>query len=175
MPTQQAPSPELGITCIHGRRLTVADARRASRKRPKVPRSGIPPINMAGPERDYFRELKDITDRTRSVIESGLLDGLEAQFPLPDAGAEQKASVVRQLARTFDTIESRIEDIDALATTKAVTAGNEAQLIHRNQQQRQLAAVGIDIFRDTPELIGIVEAFTRVNVKLIKSIPTQEL
>lgn len=156
--------------------LKRADASRGrKRKTRRVPDRGIPQINMRGPEQDYFLELKDITDRTRQVIEAGILDGLEFRFPDPESTPSDKLQAVERIGRTFDAFEERIRTLETQARDKAVIAGNEAQLVHRTQQERQLAAVGIDMFREAPELVGIVQAFTRVNTRLIQSIPRDEL
>ncbi len=165
--------PVLGSPELH--RLARTDARRKSKKRPKVPRSGIPQIDMNGPERDYFVELKEVTDRTKEVIERGMLDGLEVRFPSPDAEPFERTRAIQEIGKTFDLLEERVRSLETLARSKAVGAGDKAQLVHRSQQERQLSAVGIDVFRDTPELGGIVEAFARVNTRLIQSIPRDEL
>lgn len=157
----------------HG--LARSDARRKTKRRIKVPRRGIPAINMRGPEQDYFESLTEITDRVEGVLTAGILDGLEVLFPAPDSGPAERAGVVDRIGRTFEVFEERIRALESSAREKAFIAGNEAQLTHRTQQERQLAAVGIDIFRESPELAETLSAFTRINTRLIQSIPRDEL
>lgn len=166
--------------------LARADARKKKRKAPKkkaarvgskVPRRGITQINMSGPTRDYFDDLLKLTGATETAIRSELLDGIDVYFPAEGEppGDFDQARALKRLERAINTAQKRIEKLDAKARQVASRAGDRSQKVHRTQQEQQFAQIGIDVFNEAPQLEQVLTGFTRVNVKLIKSIPSDEL
>lgn len=172
------------IVCpVHGPALARTDAKSAGpvrRRKGKVARRGIVAINLKGPETDYLADLIKITDASETAIRRTLSNRLEEFLPKqPDEDSskrsKQQAKALGKLDRSVRLAQDRIESLQSKAEKVASKAIGSAEKLHKSQQATQLAQVGIDVFNETKRLPQILSGFVRVNSKLIKSIPADEL
>lgn len=156
-------------TCDAHRPLSRTDARR-------VPRTGIPKINMRGPAVDYFNDLQsEVTDQVEELVRDTILRDLEFEIPEPDAEDAARGVASRRFERRLENIEARIERLVEQARGIASRNVIATSQTHREQTRSQLSAIGISVFRDSPQLEAQLRGFTRVNTRLITSIPVDEL
>ena len=71
-------------------------------------------------------------------------------------------------------MEERLDAILAKSRGIAKRNINVASRVHRSQSINQLQSIGIDKFRESPQMTVQLAGFTRVNVRLINSIPSDQ-
>jgi len=160
--------------------LTHADGKaKPVRKRGgKVQRRGITQIDLSGPTKDYFGDMTKLTDASSDAIRKALLADIDKLLPPLEDGDDAEAikgRSLKQIARSVKQAHKRIEKLQSFAERTAKSAASTTQQVHKSQQAAQLAQIGIEVFNETPGLPKIMGEFVRVNTKLIKSIPRDEL
>lgn len=141
----------------------------------KVRRSGIPRIDLSAVERDYFSDLGAIVGRSEDLLRGTILEDLDLLLPLPSSSDLARAGAAARIQARFERMEKQIEELAARARRIASRNIDVAENIHRQQVRSQLSSIGFDVYRETPQLAVQVAGFTKVNTKLITSIPATEL
>lgn len=127
--------------------------------------------------RAYFRDLS----RLNKLLFRDIRDQIVSQIPRWVREEEEED-------RTSDAVEDDIDFLIAQLREKysspalllqyrgaAQEAGNRTEKVNGVQTEAQLSRLGIDLFRETPQLQRLLTRFTRRNTALIVSIPQQTL
>jgi SPP1 gp7 family putative phage head morphogenesis protein len=131
-----------------------------------------------GIERTYLRDILRLLRPAQELVQQLLIERM------PEIEAEALQSFDSNRLDTYvDTIERSMGDarlrygqiVTELETTNTVSgAGGHLNLFNRNQNARQFKRLlGIDVFALDPDLTASIQAFTRDNVAMIESIPSQ--
>jgi SPP1 gp7 family putative phage head morphogenesis protein len=147
----------------------------------KVPRGRIPKINFQPAIRNYARDLKPITDLLAHLLDTHLIPALpilfqeaEQQFGqgrlVTDGAVESLTEIIDQIRADFAT-QFDAGDYELISREN----GRESNALNKDQTQRQLHAIGIDVFQETPALEPIMAGWVTVNTQLIGSIEPDAL
>jgi SPP1 gp7 family putative phage head morphogenesis protein len=124
----------------------------------------------------YRKKVRDTALLLTSLIEKHLMPNLAGL--INEAKGERFDDYTDTLDRIVDTIKTEYgetyneETIRRLASDQANVVSNS----HRNRLTRILSnSIGIDVFLTEPYLATTLNAFTKENVALIESIPTDQL
>ncbi len=133
----------------------------------------VPKIDWQVPTRQYTRDLNELVDIIVRTVE-------ERIFPQLAALNEQHRALLA-VDSPLDEIELAFESIrieyerqvtDAEKAAIAQKNGQDGQRLNKNQVERQMRAIGLDVFRDSPGLGETMSGFNRTNTRLIKSLST---
>ncbi len=153
--------------------LNTVDARHPGRRRQSGNRDAA---RMKPVSRAYFKDLnrlvrelfKDINRQIVSQIPRWTRE--EAELNASDAVDDELPFLIEQLKQQYSALQVLFEYQDA-----ARRADERTQKQSAVQTRRQLKKLGIDIFRESPQLDRLSQRFVRNNTALITSIPQQSL
>lgn len=153
--------------------LTTADARHPGRRRQSGNREAktMKPVSRA-----YFRDLARLTRALFKDIDRQILTKLprwtkeEAALNSSDTMDDELSFLIEQLKQQYSSPQVLFEYQDA-----ARKAERRTSIQSGVQTRRQLNKLGIDIFKETPQLARLSQRFVRKNTALITSIPQQSL
>lgn len=153
--------------------LSTVDATRKSRRR----QSGNPDAARMKPvSRAYFKDLNRLTRELFRDINQQIVSKIprwtreEAEVNSSDAIDDELPFLIEQLKQQYGSPQVLFEYQDAARRAEART-----QVQSDVQTRRQLRKLGIDIFRESPQLDRLSRRFVRRNTALITSIPQQAL
>lgn len=153
--------------------LTTADARHPGRRRQSGNREAktMKPVSRA-----YFRDLARLTRALFKDIDRQIITKLprwtkeEAALNSSDTMDDELSFLIEQLKQQYSSPQVLFEYQDA-----ARKAERRTSIQSGVQTRRQLNKLGIDIFKETPQLARLSQRFVRKNTALITSIPQQSL
>ncbi len=153
--------------------LTTADARHPGRRRQS---GNAGAARMKPVSRAYFKDLNRLTRALFRDIDKQILTKLtrwtreEAELNASDAIDDELSFLIGQLKQQYSSPQVLFEYQDA-----ARKAERRTSIQSGVQTRRQLNKLGIDIFKETPQLARLSQRFVRTNTALITSIPQQAL
>lgn len=153
--------------------LSTVDARHPGRRRQSGNRDAA---RMKPVSRAYFKDLnrlvralfKDINRQIVSQIPRWTRE--EAELNASDAVDDELPFLIEQLKQQYRAPQILFEYQDVARQAEART-DKQSEV----QTRRQLKKLGIDIFRESPQLDRLSQRFVRNNTALITSIPQQSL
>lgn len=126
--------------------------------------------------RAYFKDLNRLTRALFRDIDKQIVSQIprwtreEAELNASDAIDDELEFLINQLKQQYSSPQVLFEYQDVARKAAATTTVASAV-----QTRRQLNKLGIDIFRETPQLARLSQRFVRTNTALITSIPQQAL
>lgn len=153
--------------------LTTADARHPGRRRQSGNREAktMKPVSRA-----YFKDLARLTRALFKDIDRQILTKLprwtkeEAELNSSDTMDDELGFLIEQLKQQYSSPQVLFEYQDAARKAEARTS-KQSEV----RTRVQLRKLGIDIFRESPQLDRMSKRFIRQNTGLINSIPQQAL
>lgn len=148
--------------------------RRRTRARVRKPRRRKGDIDVTPVARSYFRDMSDLLARIYFDLARAIKPRLEQWV--------QEGEITRDAAE--DELDAIIDDLRAkytLAGARRVYAdearetGIQTTIVNRGQVEDQLSVIGIDIYRETPQLTRLLTQFTAKNARLITSLADETL
>lgn len=153
--------------------LTTADAKHPGRRR----QSGNPGAARMKPvSRAYFKDLDRLNRALFRDIDKQIVSKIprwtreEAELNASDAVDDELAFLIAQLKEQYSSPQILLEYQDAARKAERRTSTQS-----KVQTRRELNKLGIDIFKETPQLGRLSRRFVRTNTALITSIPQQAL
>ena len=154
--------------------LTSVDATRRPTKRKQSGNAGAK--RMRPVSRAYFRDLSRLTRKLFRDIDKQIVSKIprwtreEAELNSSDTVDDELAFLIAQLKDQYSSPKILLEYQDA-----ARKAERRTSIQSGVQTRRELNKLGLDIFKETPQLARLSARFVRTNTALITSIPQQAL
>ena len=126
--------------------------------------------------RAYFKDLDRLTRALFRDIDKQIVSKIprwtreEAELNASDAVDDELAFLINQLKEQYSSPQVLLEYQDAARKAERRTSTQS-----KVQTRRELNKLGIDIFKETPQLGRLSRRFVRTNTALITSIPQQAL
>ena len=144
-------------------------------------RKRLPRLNGArSAEREYAARLRGIMESLERTLEPlmlelpSLLESARRDLRLDSTRVD--AGEGRRIRDLIDLIRNRVNLSQPALEDLAVQFAQQVSTTQRIQMSEQLvAAFGVDVFREAPQIQAIVEGFVNENVALIKNLPQKTL
>ncbi len=172
--------PAANFCCVRGLHggtpvvaLTTTDARRPARRKQSGNREAA---TMKPVSRAYFKDLNRLVRELYADINRQIVSQIprwtkeEAALNSSDAMDDELSFLIGQLKQQYSSPQVLFQYQDAARKAEARTSKQSA-----TRTRIQLKKLGIDIFRESPQLERLSQRFVRKNTALITSIPQQSL
>lgn len=165
--------------------VVTADAHRRGHRARRT-RRGPRKIDMRAPTRAYFRDLNTLVNALFKDINKELTSKLpkwvaeEERQEKQDAKSDDSLTadaVDDEIGLAVRLLKQKYSSRSAIFTFKSAAdkAAKRTEKVNGLQTKSQLKSLGIDVFREAPQLNRLLSRFTRRNTALITSMPQQSI